>query len=83
MLHATPGAFVTHTNNRSNRDSLRRSFQQVNPTMASGVCGGRYYPFPDTLDLMRDGALSSKWTLLEQDNMTLAEVSSTTHVGER
>jgi hypothetical protein len=76
MLHATPGAFVSHTNNRSDRDSLRRSFERVNPTMASGVCGGRYYPFPETLQSMRDGTLSSQWTLLEQRSDVLAEVGT-------
>jgi hypothetical protein len=76
MLHATPGAFVTHTNNRSDRDTLRRGFERVNPTMASGVCGGRYYPYPETLQSMRDGALSSKWTLLEQQSAVLAEVGT-------
>jgi hypothetical protein len=76
MLHATPGAFVSHTNNRSNRDSLRRSFERVNPTMASGVCGGRYYPFPETLQSMRNGTLSSQWTLLEQQGDVLAEVGN-------
>jgi len=73
MLHATPGAFVTHTNNRSNRDQLRRSFMAVNPTMASGVCAGRYYPTEDSLESMRTGALSSQWTLLEQKEGIMAE----------
>jgi alkaline phosphatase len=73
MLHATPGAFVTHTNSRSDRDSLRRSFMQVRPTMASGVCGGRYYPFEEDLESMMNGALSSEWTFLYQNNMTTAD----------
>lgn len=64
MLHATPGAFVTHTNSRSDRDQLRRSFNAVNPTMASGVCGGRYYPYEETLQSMMNGTLSSQWTFL-------------------
>jgi alkaline phosphatase len=66
MLHATPGAFVVHSNNRSNRDQLRRSFMEVNPTFSSGVCGGRYYPTEEALESMRTGALSSQWTFLEQ-----------------
>lgn len=73
MLHATPGAFVTHTNYRSDRDSLRKSFIRVNPTMASGVCGGRYYPFEEDLESMKNGALSSQWTFLYQNNDTSAE----------
>lgn len=75
MFHATPGAFVIHSNSRSNRDQLRTSWKSVNPTMISGVCGGRYYPFEEDLQSMRDGSLSSMWTLFEQNNMTLAEVS--------
>lgn len=74
LLHATPAAFITHTNNRSNRDSLRRSFERVMPTFASGVCGGDYYPYPETLQSMRDGALSSQWTFLEQNENITAEV---------
>jgi len=72
MLHATPGAFVTHVNYRSDRDELRRTFRQVNPTMASGVCAGRYYPFEEDLESMKSGAMSSEWTFLYQNNETLA-----------
>lgn len=74
MFHATPGAFIIHTNSRSDRDSLRRSFEKVNPTFVSGACGGNYYPYPETLESMRSGALSSQWTFLEQKNTTMAEV---------
>jgi alkaline phosphatase len=73
MFHATPGAFVIHTNYRSDRDSLRRSFERVNPTLTSGVCGSSYYPFPETLQSMRNGTLSSSWTFLEQSEDILAE----------
>jgi alkaline phosphatase len=75
MLHATPGAFVVHSNNRSNRDQLRRSFMEVNPTLSSGVCGGRYYPTEEALESMRTGALSSQWTFLEQMEGVSAAVS--------
>jgi alkaline phosphatase len=78
MFHATPGAFIIHTNFRSDRDSLRRSFERVNPTMASGACGGRYYPYPETLQSMRNGTLSSSWTFLEQNADVSAEVR--THI---
>lgn len=83
VFHATPGAFITHTNNRNDRDSLRRSFERVNPTFVSGVCGGDYYPFPETLESMRTGARSSQWTLLEQNENVSAEVrqeQKVTHV---
>ena len=35
MFHATPGAFITHSNSRNARDILRRNFLAVNPTLAS------------------------------------------------
>ncbi|CAB9497259.1 Alkaline phosphatase H [Seminavis robusta] len=73
VLHATPGAFVTHSNNRKNRDQLRRTFQKVAPTLASGVCGGDYYPYPEDLQSMRNGSLSSSWTFFEQQEGVLAE----------
>lgn len=74
MFHASPAAFILHTNNRSNREQLRRSFTKVNPTMVNGVCGGRYYPDEDALNSMRSGALSSQWTFLEQSTDILAQV---------
>jgi alkaline phosphatase len=77
MFHATPAAFILHTNNRSNRDQLRRSFLEGNPSMVSGACGGEYYPADDTLQSMKDGPLSSEWTFLEQSSDVLAEVSKT------
>ena len=78
VFHATPGSFILHTNYRKDGDGMRRSFLQVNPTMVSGVCASRYQPYPETLESMRNGALSSEWTLLTQDNVTLAEVSVNT-----
>lgn len=77
MFHATPAAFFIHSNSRGNREQLRRSFLQGNPTMVNGVCGGRYYPADETLQSMRNGTLSSKWTLLEQSEDVLAAVSRT------
>ena len=74
MFHATPGSFISHANDRYNIDQINRSFERVNPTLASGVCKGELYPRQETLDRMRHGSLSSMWTLLEQDNVTLAEV---------
>ena len=74
MFHATPGAFIIHSNNRSNRDQLRTSWKAVNPTLVMGVCGGRYYPYPEDLQSMMNGTMSSQWTLLTQNNDTLAKV---------
>lgn len=74
MLHATPGAFVTHSNNRRNRPQLERSFRKVAPTFASGVCGGGYYPETD-VPSMRNGTLSKQWTLFEQKSGVSKEVS--------
>ena len=78
MLHATPGAFVTHSNNRRNKDQLRRSFRQVSPTFGSGVCGGGYYPFEEDVNSMRNGTLSRQWTLFEQKRNVSKEVSLAT-----
>lgn len=75
VFHATPGAFILHTNNRNRRAALQRSFLQVNPTYANGVCGGNYHPTFETLESMRTGALKKKWTLLEQKNTIAAKVS--------
>jgi len=73
ILHATPGAFVSHSNYRKALDQLRRSFRKVSPTMASGTCGGGYYPFEEDLQSMRNGSLSSAWTLFEQSESVMAE----------
>ena len=73
MFHATPAAFIIHSNNRSNRDQLRRSFLEGNPTMVSGVCGSRYYPAEGTLTSMINGTLSAEWTFLSQSTDVLAE----------
>lgn len=35
IFHATPGAFITHSNSRGAFDTLRRNFLAVNPTLAS------------------------------------------------
>jgi alkaline phosphatase len=74
ILHATPGAFIAHSNSRKNVDQLRRSFRQVNPTFASGTCANSLYPFPEDLESMRNGSLKETWTLFEQQPFVLAEV---------
>jgi alkaline phosphatase len=73
ILHATPAAFMSHSNNRLNRDQIRQGFRSVNPTIVSGVCYSRYYPFPQDLESMQTGALSSQWTFLHQQEGVLAE----------
>jgi Alkaline phosphatase len=74
ILHATPGTFISHSNNRKNVDQMRRSFRQVSPTLAIGTCAGKMYPFPDDLESMRNGKLSSSWALFEQKPTVMAEV---------
>ena len=76
ILHGTPGAFISHTNNRKQVDQMRRSFREVNPTFASGTCARELYPFPEDLQSMRDGPFSRTWTFFEQKPDVLAEVSS-------
>jgi alkaline phosphatase len=73
MLHATPGAFVAHANNRRATTTLQKSFVNVNPTLASGVCSGGYYP-KSSIDSMRSGAMSSEWTVLQQQEGVMAKV---------
>lgn len=75
MFHATPGAFIIHSNNRSNRDQLQTSWKKTNPSLVMGVCASRYYPFPEDLQSMMNGTLADQWTLLVQNNDTLAKVS--------
>jgi alkaline phosphatase len=77
MFHATPAAFIIHSNNRSKRAQLRRSFLEGNPTMVSGTCGGDYYPAQGTLTSMTNGTLSAEWTFLAQSEDVMAAVSRT------
>jgi alkaline phosphatase len=74
VLHATPGAFVTHSNSRKNKEQLKRGFRKINPTLAIGVCGDGLYPYVDDLQAMRNGTLSSQWTLFEQKRNVSAAV---------
>ena len=75
ILHATPAAFVAHSNDRKNHEQLRRSFRQVNPTLAIGTCAERLFPYENDLESMRNGAMSSLWTLFEiKDSNTTSEV---------
>ena len=77
LLHATPGAFIVHSNNRNNGTQMRRSLEFVNPTYVSGACAGSsYHPGESFLDKMRPGgSLSNQWTLIEQSPNVMAEVS--------
>jgi len=65
VLHATPGAFISHSNNRNNHDQIRQGFRKVNPTLAVGTCLPKYCPFPSDVESMKQGSLSSQWTVLE------------------
>jgi hypothetical protein len=69
-----PCCLHPHSNNRSNHDQLCTSWLKTNPTMVSGVCGARYYPFAEDLQSMCDGWLSLQWTLFEQNDMIMAVV---------
>lgn len=75
MLHATPGSFVAHSNNRRDTTTLQKSFVDVNPTLASGVCNGNYWP-KSSYESMVSGPMSSEWTVLAQNEDTMAEVSA-------
>lgn len=67
VLHATPGAFVSHSNNRRNGAQLQASFMDVNPTLTAGACAGSTQPSEEMKKAMMDGgSLSSQWTFLYQ-----------------
>ena len=74
MLDATSAAFITHTNNRNSVEQLQRSFKQVYPTFASGICVASREPDSVTLESMKNGTLSSQWTFLYQQDGVKAEV---------
>jgi len=67
MLHATPGAFVVHSNYRKNGPQMQRSMKKINPTYIGGGCASRYQASEEHKDEMREGGvLADMWTLLEQ-----------------
>lgn len=68
ILHATPAAFVSHSNNRNSGFQLGKSFETVNPTYASGTCAASG-TVPSTAhrnSMLPGGSLSSQWTFLYQ-----------------
>ena len=76
ILHATPAAFIAHSNDRDDHEELSRSFLQVNPTLAMGTCSDKLHPSESDLESMRNGPLSSHWTLFEvKGSNTTADVS--------
>ena len=75
VLHATPAAFVTHSNYRKNGPQMQRTFKKINPTWAAGGCASRYQPSDEHKDEMTDGPLQSQWTFIAQDANTTGAVS--------
>ena len=73
ILHATPAAFVAHTNYRKNGYQLQDGFRETEPTWAMGACAGIYQPSEALKQSMIDGALSSTYTFLHQDPDVMAE----------
>lgn len=79
VLHATPGAFVAHSNSRSNSQQLQRSFAAVNPTLAMGVCQGSLQPSESWKNsLLGNSSLSSQWTFLRQGRIGRTEMLGAT-----
>jgi alkaline phosphatase len=75
LLHATPAAFVTHSNSRANFFQLQKSFEAVNPTYAAGTCATGTQPSEaHKKSMLPGGPLASAWTFLYQgkDNATAA-----------
>jgi alkaline phosphatase len=70
ILHATPGAFITHSNYRKNGHQMQTTMMNMNPTLAAGWCASRYQPNSDQKMKMKDGVFG-KWTVLEQ-NMSVS-----------
>jgi alkaline phosphatase len=68
ILHATPAAFVSHSNNRNSGFQLGKSFENVNPTYASGTCAasGTVPAVSHRTAMLPGGPLSSQWTFLYQ-----------------
>ena len=75
VLHATPGAFITHSNDRNNRAQMSRNFRQVNPSYVSGTCAGATQPANDVKIDMFNGTLNGQWTFLYQNPNVSADVS--------
>jgi alkaline phosphatase len=81
MLHATPAAFITHTNHRNNGPQMQRIMMEtVNPTMAIGNCNGRNYPggnFGVEHDIDYQARIADgyygKWTVLKNEIGKTAE----------
>ena len=75
ILHATPAAFIAHSNNRNSGFQLSKSFEFVNPTYASGTCVSSLVPSAaHRASMLPGGSLSSQWTFLYQglNNATAA-----------
>lgn len=63
MFHATPGAFITHTNDRNNRNQLRDSWRKVRPTLSAGVCAEALYPYE--ADRLNVSKVTIEWPFIE------------------
>ena len=71
ILHATPAAFVAHSNNRQNHYELRRSFRKTNPTLAMGTCADNLFPTDWDLRNMGDEPEGANWAFFEsKSNVT-------------
>lgn len=66
VLHATPGAFITHSNNRNNGPQMQRNMRALNPTYVSGTCSGINAPSEAHKLEMINGSMSNQWTFLNQ-----------------
>lgn len=73
ILHATPGAFVVHSNYRKNGSQMQRSFASVNPTFAGGTCISRYQPSEEFKEAIMNGNLKDMWTFIHTDPEIMAE----------
>ena len=74
VLHATPAAFITHSNNRNNGPQMQRNMRSVNPSYVSGTCSSYTQPSAEFKTLIYNGTLKDQWTFLYQKPGVLKEV---------
>jgi len=73
VLHATPAAFITHSNNRNNGPQMQRNMRSVNPSYVSGTCSSYTQPSAEFKTLIYNGTLKDQWTFLYQKPDVLKE----------
>jgi len=71
MLHATPAAFLSHSNDREKMEELRRGFWQVKPTLAIGTCSSEAGPSNSDIERMEK---HPSWNVFKTGEKVTSEV---------